>query len=252
MRIKILASGSKGNCTLVRTEKSNILIDMGVTYQYLCTELDNIGLTPKDLDYIFITHTHSDHIKGLASLIKKNSIKVYILEEMEEEIKKFIPLENINYYTNPLELEELKIELIRISHDVDGVGFIMEYNNDSFVYITDTGYINKKYFPLMKNKNLYIIESNHDEEMLMEGPYPYILKQRVISDHGHLSNTTTANYLKEIVGNRTKKIVLAHISENNNTPELAVETVKSVLKENGIEKEIIPAKQYESLEEIEV
>ena len=252
MKIKILASGSKGNSTLVRTDKLNILIDDGVTYQYLCSELDSIGLTPKDLDYILITHTHSDHIKGLASLVKKTNIKVYILEEMEEEIKRIVPSENINYYTNPLDLEGLKIELIRISHDVDGVGFIMEYNNKNFVYITDTGYINKKYFPLMKNKDLYIIESNHDEEMLMEGPYPYILKQRVISDHGHLSNNTTASYLKEIVGDRTKKIVLAHISENNNTPSLALDTVDSILKENGIEKEIITAKQYESLEEIEV
>ena len=104
----------------------------------------------------------------------------------------------------------------------------------------------------MKNKNLYIIESNHDEEMVMEGPYPYILKQRVLSDHGHLSNYTTAEYLTKIVGNKTKKIILAHISENNNTPELALETAKTVLEKNNIHKEINVAKQYESLDEIEV
>lgn len=252
MKVKVLASGSKGNSTLIRTDKLNILIDCGVTYQYLASELDKVNLTPNDLYAILITHTHSDHIKGLSALVKKTGLKVFILEEMIEEIKSKVPYENINYYTNPLYMEDLKIELIRISHDVEGVGFIIENNNKNLVYITDTGYINRKYLPKMKNKNLYIIESNHDEEMLMEGPYPYILKQRVISDHGHLSNTTTASYLKEIVGDRTDKIVLAHISENNNTPELALKTTKDILEDNNIKKDIIIAKQYESLEEIEV
>lgn len=252
MKVKVLASGSKGNSTLIRTDKINILIDCGVTYQYLSEELIKINLTPNDLDYILITHTHSDHVKGLASLVKKTNIKVYILEEMLEEIKNKVPFDKINYYENPLYLEDLKIELIRISHDVEGVGFIIENNNKSLVYITDTGYINRKYFPKMKNKNVYIIESNHDEEMLMEGPYPYILKQRVISDHGHLSNITTASYLQDIIGDKTKIIILAHISENNNTPELAYQTTKDMLEENNLDKEVIIAKQYESLDEIEV
>ena len=252
MKIKVLASGSKGNSTLIRTDKINILIDCGVTYQYLANELASIGISPKNLDVILITHTHSDHIKGLAALVKKTGIKVFILEEMLEEIKNKVPYENINYYTNPLYLEDVKIDLIRISHDVEGVGFIIESNNKNLVYITDTGYINRKYFSKMKNKNIYVIESNHDEKMLMEGPYPYILKQRVISDHGHLSNNTTANYLNEIVGDRTNKIILAHISENNNTPELAYNTTRDILKEKIDAKEIIIAKQYESLDEIEV
>ena len=252
MKVKVLASGSKGNSTLIRTEKINLLIDCGVTYQYLASELEKINVTPKDLDAILITHTHSDHIKGLFSLVKKTGLKVFILEEMLDEIKSKIPYENINYYTNPLYIDDLKIELIRISHDVEGVGFIIENNDRNLVYITDTGYINRKYLPKMKNKNVYIIESNHDEEMLMEGPYPYILKQRVISDHGHLSNTTTAGYLREIIGDRTSTIVLAHISENNNTEELAYNTTKEMLEENNLEKKVIIAKQYESLDEIEV
>lgn len=252
MKVKVLASGSKGNSTLIRTDKLNILIDIGITYQYLCNELEKINMAPDKLDAILITHTHSDHIKGLASLVKKTNLKVYILEEMLEEIKSKVPMDKICFYQNPMQLEDLNIELIRISHDVEGVGFIFENNNRSLVYITDTGYINERYLPLMKNKNLYILESNHDEEMVMEGPYPYILKQRVLSDHGHLSNITTAGYLLEIVGDETNRIILAHISENNNTPELAIKTTKDLLEENGINKEIIVAKQYESLEEIEV
>lgn len=252
MKVKVLASGSKGNCTLVQTEKSKILIDMGVTYQYLASELEQINLSSKDLDIVLITHIHNDHIKGLASLVKRTNLKVYVLEEMLGELSKKIPKDNIYIYENPLILEDLHIQLIRISHDVEGVGFLIEEGKHSLVYITDTGYINEKYFPLLKNKEVYIIESNHDEEMLMEGPYPYILKQRVISDKGHLSNETTANYLLEVVGEKTKKIILAHISENNNTEELALNTTKNLLEQNNIHKEILVAKQYESLEEIEV
>jgi len=163
MKVKVIASGSKGNSTLIRTNKINLLIDMGITYQYLASELDKINFNPKDINAILITHTHNDHIKGLASLVKKTNLKIYILEEMLEEIKNKIPSDNIYIYQEPLKLEDLNISLIRISHDVEGTGFIIEHNNHSLVYITDTGYINKKYLPIMKNKNMYIIESNHDE-----------------------------------------------------------------------------------------
>lgn len=252
MKVKVIASGSKGNCTLIQTDKIKILIDMGIGYQQLASELEKINLEPQSIDAILITHTHSDHIKGLPSLVKKTNLKVYMLEEMEPELVKKIPENNLHLYTNPLILEDLTINLIRISHDVEGVGFVIEHNNHSLVYLTDTGYINRKYIPLIKNRDLYIIESNHDEEMVMEGPYPYILKQRVISDKGHLSNHATAEYLLETVGNNTKQIILAHISENNNTEELALNTTKDLLAENNIYKPITLAKQYEPLDEIEV
>ena len=252
MKVKVLASGSKGNSTLIRTSEVKVLIDIGINYQTLASELEKLNLTPNDLDAILITHTHSDHIKGLQVLVKKTNLRVYALEEMLEELSKKIPLDNIFIYENSFEIGDLKINIIRISHDVEGVGFIIEHHNHSLVYITDTGYINRRYLPLMTNKDVYIIESNHDEKMLMEGPYPYILKQRVISDKGHLSNNTVAEYLLEITGTMTKKIVLAHISEKNNTEELAISTTKNLLEEHGIYKDIVVARQYESLEEIEV
>ena len=203
MKVKVLASGSKGNSTLIRTSEVKVLIDIGINYQTLASELEKLNLTPNDLDAILITHTHSDHIKGLQVLVKKTNLRVYALEEMLEELSKKIPLDNIFIYENPFEIGDLKINIIRISHDVEGVGFIIEHHNHSLVYITDTGYINRRYLPLMTNKDVYIIESNHDEKMLMEGPYPYILKQRVISDKGHLSNNTVAEYLLEITGTNT-------------------------------------------------
>lgn len=252
MKIKVLASGSKGNSTYIETKKSKILIDIGITYPHLLSELSTINRTPQDLDAILITHTHSDHIKGLQSLVKKNNIPVYASPAMLEELKEKIPLTVCRYLEEHFFLNDIEIELMHISHDVDSVGYILSNDEKSIVYVTDTGYINRRYLKRMKNKDLYVIESNHDEKMVMEGPYPFILKQRVLSDKGHLSNHTTAKYLQEIVGDKTKCIILAHISENNNTEELAYQTTKEVLEENHIDKEIIIAKQYESLEMIEV
>lgn len=252
MLVKVLASGSKGNSTYIETEKKKILIDMGTTYQYLVNELATINVDPKELDLILITHTHNDHIKGLQSLVRKTNLDVYVTYGMLEDLKSKVPQENVRLLDDVNIIDDLKIEIIRTSHDVESVGYIITNKDKSLVYITDTGYLNKKYIPILTNRNLYIIESNHDEKMLMDGPYPPILKQRVISDKGHLSNKTTAKLLTEVVGNKTEKIVLAHISENNNTESLAYETTKQALEKKNINKEVILAKQYESLDVIEV
>ena len=130
-------------------------------------------------------------------------------------------------------------------------GFIIGDSENRVLYLTDTGYINRKYFKQSENLDAYIIESNHDEKMLMEGPYPYILKQRVISDKGHLSNKYTGRYLNKTIGERTKYIVLAHLSENNNTPELALEQVTEEIKDK-YNNRIIIAKQHEETEMVEI
>ncbi len=252
MIVKVLASGSKGNSTYLQTNKLKILIDIGVSYQYLASELDKLKIDPHDLDGLLITHTHCDHIKGLQSLVRKTKIPVYVTEKMIKNLKEKIPLDNIKVLEDETILSDLEINLIHTSHDTESVGYILKSEEKSIVYVTDTGYINRKYFEKLKNHSLYIIESNHDEKMLMEGPYPYILKHRVIGDKGHLSNNTTAKLLTEFVGNNTKKIILAHISENNNTYDLAYQTTKDALDKNNIDKEILIAKQNESLEVVEV
>jgi len=252
MRFKVLASGSKGNSTYIETNELKILIDIGIGYQRLENELSNINISPKELDAILITHTHHDHINGLQALVKKTNLKVYITEEMEEEILNKIPSENIKLLEDNFNIKDLEIELIHTSHDVDSVGYILTEKNKTLVYVTDTGYINRKYLKRIIDKNAYVIESNHDEKMVMDGPYPFILKQRVISDKGHLSNYTTAEYLTGLVGENTKYVILAHISENNNTEELAYQTTKNRFIEEGIEQEILLAKQYESLDLLEI
>lgn len=252
MKIKVLASSSKGNSTYIETGNTKLLIDIGVSYPYLLRELEQISISPFELDGILITHTHADHIKGLQSLVKRTNIDVYAIEEMIPELVEKIPLSNIKILSESTEIKDFKIEYIKTSHDVISVGYILEDDHSSLVYITDTGYINRKFFHKLSNKNIYILESNHDEKMLMNGPYPYILKQRILSDKGHLSNHTAASYLRDIIGENTEYIILAHLSEHNNTVELAYEATKEVLEENNLDKNLIVAKPNESLEMIEV
>ena len=252
MKIKVLASGSKGNCTYIETEKIKILIDIGVTFSYLTSELEKMSILPSELSGVLITHSHSDHIKGLQSLVKRTNILVYITEGMKEDLSEKISESNFRILSSKNQLENLVIECIPTSHDVESVGYLIDEGDTSLVYITDTGYINRKYLNILANKDIYIIESNHDEKMLMDGPYPYILKQRIISDKGHLSNATVASYLTKLVGERTKYIILAHLSENNNTEDLAYQTTKNQLIEHNLNRDVLIAKPHESLETIEV
>ena len=247
MRAIIIGSGSKGNSTLLIGNNKKILIDVGFSYPKMLKTLKEYGVLPKDIDAILITHTHSDHISGLSTFIKKNEITVYSNEKMLPELVKIIPEDMISIMDDEYSIGEFNITCIHTSHDAIGsVGFIINDDKSSLVYVTDTGYINKTYLKKMINKDTYIFESNHDINMLMTGPYPYILKQRVLSDKGHLSNELAGNYLKELVGNKTKRIVLAHLSEINNTPEIALKTVKNILNNKKIIIET--ASQHETLD----
>lgn len=244
MKFKVLASGSKGNCTYVETKAKRILIDIGTTSLNIEKKLRANNVEPSSIDAILITHTHVDHVSGLKVFCKKYSPTVYMTEKMEKELSA-VP-DNLVYITSEIELGDLKIIPIKISHDVDDAnGYIVEDNKSSLVYITDTGYVNEKYHELLKNKNAYIFESNHDVEKLMNNPkYPHQTKIRILSDKGHLSNKDSSYYLSKFIGTNTKYVVLAHLSEENNCPELAVETLENRLEERQINfKNILVAPQ---------
>ena len=233
MRAIILGSGSKGNSTLLIGKDKKILIDVGFSYPKMISLLSEYNVHPNDIDAILITHTHKDHIGGLSTFIKKNMTLVFTNIVMQEELLKIISEDVMRINEDEFTIGEFDIETIHTSHDAPGsVGFIIKDGSSSLVYVTDTGYINSMYLQRLKNKDAYIFESNHDINMLMTGPYPYILKQRVVSDKGHLSNEQSGNYLKELIGDKTKKIILAHLSETNNTRDIALKTVKDILNED--------------------
>lgn len=242
MLLSVLASGSKGNSCYIKTNNHNILIDIGLTSLQIEKRLKKLNVEPKNIDIVLLTHTHVDHITGLKVFIKKYKPKVFLSKKMYKELS--LPLENYEFLETEIKIDTLLIEAVQVSHDVECNGYILTENNKSIVYITDTGYIHEKNYQKLSNKEIYVLESNHDVEMLMTGKYPYHLKQRILSSRGHLSNEETAYYLSKIVGNKTKKIYLAHLSEENNTKEKAYNKVKETI--NNIE--IIVTDQNEETE----
>lgn len=254
MLVSVLASGSKGNSTLITTDRVKILIDAGKNQKYLENKLNQINLSLKDIDYILITHTHADHTSSLKTIVKSYKPKIILTELMYQDLDYLKNYENILFLTDNLELEDLVIDNIKTSHDTsDSRGYIITQGNSSVVQITDTGYLNQKYFKKLQNKTIYIFESNHNIEMLMHGRYPKWLKARVSSDVGHLSNESSAFYLTKLIGENTKEIILAHLSEENNTPEIALETLNKEFAENNIKfSNIVVAKQEERTDLIEV
>ena len=255
MRISVLSSGSKGNSTLVETKNTKILIDLGVTKSYVEEKLGELEVDPKEIKAILITHTHVDHIQGLKVFLKKYHPKIYVNKIILSLLYEYTEDFDYELYDdNDIQIDDIKVEVIKTSHDVKGsVGFIIKNENKSFVYITDTGYINNKYFEKLKNHNLYVMESNHDIKMLMDGKYPFNLKQRILGDKGHLSNDDSAYYLSEFIGNKTKTIILAHLSDDNNTYLKAEETLRKILiSKNKKVSNILIAKQKQRTDWIEV
>ena len=255
MKVCVLASGSEGNSTLVETGSHKILLDLGMNMKYIKERLSELNITPNEIDAVLISHVHSDHIGCLDSFIKKYDPKVYMSKIMYDEIprdsliKKY---ELIEYYDKDFYIDNIKIELIKTSHDTkDSRGFIISENDKSVVYLTDTGYLNQKFFNKLKDKNLYLFESNHDVEMLINGKYPKWLKDRVVGPYGHLSNKDASIYLSKIIGEDTKQIVLMHLSKENNTPEVALNTINEIFDEYNVDFDNITyAKQREKSEVI--
>lgn len=255
MRTCVLSSGSKGNSCLITTDKVKILIDIGTTCAYVEKTLCALGINPMEITHILITHNHVDHIKGLKVFIKKYNPIIHVTEKLLNVLEKELGNFKYELYADKKTIiEDLDVNIIKTSHDAeDSVGFIIKHNNSSMVYITDTGYINSRYYESLSNNNLYILESNHDVKMLREGPYPYYLQQRVISDKGHLSNKQASDYLCKFIGKNTKKIIFAHVSEHNNTVEKVLETFSETTEKNNIKfTNVSVARQNEATELIEV
>lgn len=255
MKVCVLSSGSKGNSTLVITDKVKILIDLGITTSYVEAALNNLNVDVKEISHILITHSHVDHIKGLKVFIKRYNPVILVTEDMKNVLEKELGNFRYEYYEDKKAIiGDLTVNVIKTSHDAEeSIGFVLTNNNSSMVYITDTGYINQKYFKILSNNNLYVLESNHDIKMLMDGPYPYYLQQRVRGDKGHLSNKQASDYLCKFIGDNTRKIVFAHISEHNNSYEKVIETFNEELSKNDMKfDDVLIAKQNEATEVIEV
>lgn len=252
MKVCVLASGSKGNCTYIETDDTRSLIDIGMSCSYVEAGLRDIGVEPSTIERIFITHTHSDHVNGLRVFLKKYNPTVYFTEKMDVELGMFI--DKTVYIDDDIMIDDLLVCPIKTSHDAaDSNGYVFVSGGKSLMYMTDTGYINIRNYNKLRGHDFYILESNHDIEMLMNGKYPYHLKQRILGDKGHLSNKDCAYYLSQFTCDKTKQVILAHLSEHNNEPSLALEAYhKAYAKSGKKEPAVVVAVQKERTEFFEV
>ena len=228
MYIVNLASGSKANSTFVEYEHTKILIDVGLTEKELIKRLESVDRDINDINAICITHEHSDHIKGLKTIAKKYNVDVYVHEKLAREnffLEMNIKPEKLHTFCDlKFFIGDIEIQPFDISHDaVSPVGFTMNVKNSlsKFGIMTDTGVALDGALECLKGAKIVFLESNYDEEMLINGFYPPIVKERILSDHGHLSNVQSLEVAKILFETGTKCFVLSHISQNNNTPEIA-------------------------------
>jgi phosphoribosyl 1,2-cyclic phosphodiesterase len=250
MKVCVLASGSKGNSTYIEANNHKILIDVGITCKDLESRLNEIGVNINDIDTLLITHSHSDHVKGLPVFYKKVKPTIYMSDKTYKDINMAIDYISIK---DEFMIDDIDVMTVTMSHDVDCHGYIIEYDGKSIVYITDTGYVNEKYYDILKDRTIYIFESNHDIDMNMHSKKPKIYRETVVGDYGHLSNNQASYYLSKLVGNNTKYIILAHLSEEDNKEELALSSVnESLEKKNKKVEHIGVAYQKHPIDVIEV
>lgn len=226
MVIDLLTSGSKGNSCLIRDDSTQILIDCGSTKKHLMQELKNVQANLDDIQGVLITHAHVDHVSQLKHF---SHLPVYSYCDLSN----FILMNHT--IVKPGEvftIGSFTIRVIRLSHDSPNtVGYVISNDKEKIVYITDTGYIPNQEHPYLKNADYYIFESNHDMNMLMSSNRPMYLKQRILGDCGHLCNEDATHYLMNFIGPNTKHVVLAHISDECNTPEIAQNVFINMLKQ---------------------
>ena len=244
MKVSILASGSNGNCTLIETENESLLIDDGLSFKSLYERINKCENNVEKLTSLFLTHEHVDHISGVKVLLKRLPLRCYLskgtFEGLNFETK--LQVETTGYSIikdgDILQMKDCKVTVIRTHHDArEPIGFVIEEADKKVVYITDTGYVDQVYYPLLKNADMYIMESNYDVELLWSSGRPFELKKRIDGDHGHMSNVTSAVLLSKVIGENTKKVVLAHISDDCNyyfMPNLILNEHKKIYEEIGV------------------
>ncbi|MGI5935841.1 MAG: MBL fold metallo-hydrolase [Oscillospiraceae bacterium] len=238
MQIHIFASGSGGNCTLVSSAGSHILIDAGISMRRLKTALGELGLVPKDISGVLITHEHSDHIAGLATMIKHCQLPIYAPRTVGNHLRWSIAgVEDFLceiQVGRDFKIGDISVVAFPTPHDTpQSVGYRMD-SGVCLGYCTDLGHVTEEVLEALSGADAAIIEANHDVEMLRFGRYPYQLKRRILSERGHLSNDDCGDLAARLVEKGAWSIVLAHLSRENNRPDLAEKTVSEALEREGI------------------
>lgn len=240
MKIVTLSSGSSGNCIYLESDQSKILIDVGLTGKLALHLLSVAGIQGHDIDAIFVTHEHSDHIKGVGVLSRKFDIPILANEKtwlaMQAKIGKIAPKNIIVFKSNTFfSFRDLDVHNVSTFHDAADPVFFNFYQRDQKISIlTDTGIYSNTIIDAVKGSKVLVLESNHDISMLENGPYPYDLKMRIKGNYGHMSNDSAGQVMDKIVRGNGEKVILGHLSKTNNRPKLAYDSLHKLLVEKGL------------------
>lgn len=233
------ASGSGGNALLLSLEDTHILVDAGISCRRITAALRDLGLRPADLDAVLITHTHTDHIAGLQTLLKQGDFPVLAsgctCRELEYRIAGIAPrLQSVELMA-PLSLRGCAVTAFPTSHDAPGsCGYRFDTEDGGVGLLTDTGFVTGEAADILPGVDLAVLEANHDVECLRSGPYPYYLKQRILGAEGHLCNEDAARFAVTLAQAGTSELILAHLSKENNTPAMARNAVETALSAAGL------------------
>ena len=238
LEVCTLASGSSGNCLLVSDGATHILVDAGISCRRITTALKALGIDPKELAGVLVTHEHTDHISGLATMTKQLAVSVYASKGTGRQLCYRIPfLEDLLHTFTPGEsfsLGSIGVETFPTPHDAaESNGYALSAGGKKAAVVTDLGHVTEAVADGIRGAELLVAEANHDVEWLQSGPYPYFLKSRILGDHGHLSNEAGAELVWQAVEGGARTVVLAHLSKENNTPQRAYDIVRSTLERRG-------------------
>jgi len=244
MAICSFASGSSGNCFLIRTAETTLLVDVGISGKQAAANLASLGLGLSDVDAVLITHEHSDHIKGIKVIAGKSGARLCMSKGTFSGIPCAKELCGVEFFTpgDSFEIGDIRIDSFPLSHDAaEPTGYSFKAFGRQISIVTDTGCVTKECRQQISTADILILESNHDESVLRMGRYPWFLKQRILSDKGHLSNEAAANALLDVLKEealqqgsvKSRLVLLAHLSQENNFPEMALQTMSNVLDAGG-------------------
>lgn len=235
-----IASGSSGNCTYIGSDHTKILVDAGISGKKITEGLAELHLTGNDIDALFITHEHVDHIKGAGILSRRFDIPIFATADtwaaMEDSLGKIAPSnKRIVYADEVCAVNDICVKPFAIPHDAaEPVGYTIFGGEKKIALATDIGHVTDTIRENIEGSDLLLLESNHDVEMVKKGSYPWHLKQRILGERGHLSNAAAGELLAEVMTGKTKYVFLGHLSDENNNPHLAYETVEEILRKNRI------------------
>jgi len=240
LHFSVLASGSTGNAFYIGTNHQKLLVDAGLSGKQMERLMDEVNIDPNELDGILVTHEHSDHIKGLGIMARRYQLPIYANEKtwmaMEDHIGKVSTDQKFEFpMASVKDFGDIEVESFGVSHDAaEPMFFVFRNGGKKIALATDMGYVSDRIKKTIEDADVYVFESNHDVEMLRMGRYPWNVKRRILGDKGHVSNEDSAIALTDIIGNQTKRIYLAHLSQDNNMKDLARMSVGNILKERGI------------------